>query len=124
QPQPVQPQATPYQPPNALPVKNPDEWISTQPTEPQQKPIGRPPDMRIDELVTANENPILRSAGPLLLMLGRLRVALARASFASLMEQVADAIKFFEKDIRSAGIPESQANSAKYLICATADDIV
>jgi type VI secretion system protein ImpK len=80
--------------------------------------------VRIDELVTANENPILRSAGPLLLMLGRLRVALARASFASLMEQVADAIKFFEKDIRSAGISESQANSAKYLICATADDIV
>ena len=57
-------------------------------------------------------------------LLGRLRVALARASFASLMEQVAEAIKFFEKDIRSAGISETQANSAKYLICATADDIV
>ena len=51
-----------------------------------------------------NENPIMRAAGPLLLLLGRLRVALLRASFASLMEQVADAIKFFEKDIRSAGI--------------------
>ena len=45
-------------------------------------------------------------------------------SFASLMEQVADAIKFFEKDIRSAGIPEEQANLAKYILCATADDIV
>ena len=32
---------------------------------------------------------------------------LLRASFASLMEQVADAIKFFEKDIRSAGISEA-----------------
>jgi len=40
------------------------------------------------------------------------------------MEQVADAIKFFEKDIRSAGIPEQQANTAKYILCATADDIV
>jgi type VI secretion system protein ImpK len=47
-----------------------------------------------------------------------------RASFASLMEQVADAIKFFEKDIRNAGIPEEQANTAKYILCATADDIV
>jgi type VI protein secretion system component VasF len=37
---------------------------------------------------------------------------------------VADAIKFFEKDIRSAGIPEQQANIAKYILCATADDIV
>jgi type VI secretion system protein ImpK len=124
QPQPVAPQPTPYQPPSAPVNQNPDEWIATHPTEPQQKPVARPPDMRIDELVTANENPILRSAGPLLLMLGRLRVALARASFASLMEQVAEAIKFFEKDIRSAGISEGQANSAKYLICATADDIV
>jgi len=40
------------------------------------------------------------------------------------MEQVAEAIKFFEKDIRSAGISEQQANSAKYILCATADDIV
>jgi type VI secretion system protein ImpK len=124
QPQPIAPQATPYQPPSAPVNQNPDEWIATPAVEAPQRPAARAPDMRIDELVTANENPILRSAGPLLLMLGRLRVALARASFASLMEQVADAIKFFERDIRSAGISEGQANSAKYLICATADDIV
>src|SRR5258707_1481591 len=54
----------------------------------------------------------------------RLRVALLRAPFASLMEQVADAIKFFEKEIRSAGIPEQQANTAKSILGATADDIV
>jgi type VI secretion system protein ImpK len=124
QPQPVPPQATPYQPPSTPVVQNPEEWIATPAVEAPQRPVARAPDVRIDELVTANENPILRSAGPLLLMLGRLRVALARASFASLMEQVAEAIQFFEKDIRSAGISESQANSAKYLICATADDIV
>ena len=40
------------------------------------------------------------------------------------MEQVADAVKFFETDIRSAGISEHQANTAKYVLCATADDIV
>ena len=68
--------------------------------------------------------PIMRAAGPLLQLLGRLRVALMRASFASLMEQVADAVKFFETDIRSAGISEQQANTAKYILCATADDIV
>jgi type VI secretion system protein ImpK len=40
------------------------------------------------------------------------------------MEQVANAVVFFEKEIRSAGIPEQQANTAKYILCATADDIV
>jgi type VI secretion system protein ImpK len=101
-----------------------DDWISTPaaPKAVEQKP--RAPDLRLDELAAPNENPIMRAAGPLLLLLGRLRVALLRASFASLMEQVADAIKFFEKDIRSAGIPEQQANTAKYILCATADDIV
>jgi type VI secretion system protein ImpK len=82
------------------------------------------PTLRVDDLVAPNANPIMRAAGPLLLLLGRLRVALVRASFASLMEQVADAIQFFEKDIRSAGISEQHANSAKYILCATADDIV
>ena len=80
--------------------------------------------MRVDDLVAPNANPIMRAAGPLLQLLGRLRVALLRASFAGLMEQVAEAIKFFEKDIRSAGISEQQATSAKYILCATADDIV
>jgi len=67
--------------------------------------------LRVDELVAPNANPIMRAAGPLLQLLGRLRVALMRASFASLMEQVADAVKFFETDIRSAGISEHQANT-------------
>ena len=78
----------------------------------------------MDELAAPHENPIMRAAAPLLLLLGRLRVALLRASFASLMDQVAEAINFFEKNIRSAGIPENQANTAKYILCATADDIV
>jgi type VI secretion system protein ImpK len=82
------------------------------------------PNFRVDDLVAPNSNPIMRAAGPLLVLLGRLRVALSRASFASLMEQVASAIKFFESDIRSAGVSEQQANSAKYILCATADDIV
>src|SRR6266853_2070982 len=123
-PQPAAPAATPYVPPAAPGNPNAEEWISTPAQAPQPVLQVHVPQVRIDELVAPNENPILRSAGPLLLLLGRLRVALARASFASLMEQVAEAIKFFEQDIRSAGISEAQANSAKYLICATADDIV
>ena len=66
------------------------------------------PPLRVDDLVAPNANPVMRAAGPLLLLLGRLRVALMRASFASLMEQVADAIKFFEKDIRPRAYPSTR----------------
>ncbi|WFU44338.1 type VI secretion system protein TssL, long form [Bradyrhizobium sp. CB82] len=110
----------------AAPTSHPsEEWISTPAQAQSPQPILPPgPPLRVDDLVAPNANPVMRAAGPLLQLLGRLRVALMRASFASLMEQVADAIKFFEKDIRSAGISEHQANTAKYILCATADDIV
>jgi type VI secretion system protein ImpK len=123
-PQPNAPAATPYVPPSTPGNPSPDEWISTREQAAPPPAQAQAPAIAIDELVAPNENPILRSAGPLLLLLGRLRVALARASFANLMEIVADSIKFFEKDIRSAGISEAHANAAKYIICATADDIV
>jgi type VI secretion system protein ImpK len=102
-----------------------EEWIRTAEAPPQQQfPEAQKPPLRVDDLAAPNANPIMRAGGPLLQLLGRLRVAVLRASFASLMEQVADAIKFFEKDIRSAGISEQQANTAKYILCSTADDIV
>src|SRR3954470_5520332 len=110
--------------PAATPTGTTEEWISTAAAPKPVEQVQRGPDLRLDELAAPNENPILRAAGPLLLLLGRLRVALLRAPFASLMEQVADAVVFFEKEIRSAGIPEQQANTAKYILCATADDIV
>ncbi len=118
---------SPQSPGYAAPPTTPpaEEWVSTPATPPQPR-FTEPaaPLLRVDELVAPNANPIMRAAGPLLQLLGRLRVALMRASFASLMEQVADAVKFFETDIRSAGISEYQANTAKYILCATADDIV
>jgi type VI secretion system protein ImpK len=93
----------------------PEEWISSQNQQAPQQNLPAAPILRVDDLVAPNANPIMRAAGPLLQLLGRLRVALMRASFASLMEQVADAVKFFETDIRSAGISEQQANTAKYI---------
>jgi type VI secretion system protein ImpK len=124
------------QPPSGLPPATPplatapsthsaEDWIQTTPApQPAQQMPALGPTLRVDELASPNANPIMRAAGPLLQLLGRLRVSLLRAPFASLMEQVAEAIKFFERDIRSAGISEQQSNSAKYVLCATADDIV
>jgi type VI secretion system protein ImpK len=102
-----------------------DDWIVSANQVPDPSvPLPRAEDLRFDELAAQHENPVMRAAGPLLHLLGRLRVAMLRASFASLMEQVAAAINFFESEIRSAGVPGEQANVAKYLLCATADDIV
>jgi type VI secretion system protein ImpK len=100
-----------------------EDWIASRP-EPRGAPLPQAQALSFDELVAPSANPILRSAGPLLLLLGRLRVAALQASFASLMEQVAQAVQFFEKDVRQAGVSPEAANTAKYLICATADDIV
>jgi type VI secretion system protein ImpK len=119
----VQPTATPVAPSPPASAGD-EEWIQT-PTIPQPAATGpRSLGLRLDDLVAPNENPIMRAAAPLLLLLGRLRVALVRASSASLIEQVAEAIQFFERDIRAAGVPTDQTNVAKYILCATADDIV
>ena len=94
-----------------------DEWVMGVP-EPSS-PAGQPQParahahekalvLRREDLITPNANALLRAAAPLLLLLGRLRVALLSASPAQLMEQVADAIKEFERDVRAAGISAEQ----------------
>jgi type VI secretion system protein ImpK len=80
--------------------------------------------LKRDVPVAPNENPLLQAAGPLLLLLGRLRASLMHARFSNLMDQVADAIDGFEKDVRGAGYTPEQLRVAKYALCATADDIV
>jgi type VI secretion system protein ImpK len=125
------PQSTPPAGPYARPAPfsragglDSEEWISSSRAADPNVAMQRAEDLHFEELAARHENPIMRAAGPLLLLLGRLRVAMVRASFASLMEQVAAAVNFFDRDIRLAGVPPEQANVAKYLICATADDIV
>jgi type VI secretion system protein ImpK len=122
---PAPPNYSPGVLPSATAGSSGDEWIKSHEAVGQaEEPIHYQPALRIEELAVPHENPIMQAAGPLLLLLGRLRVTLLQASFASLMEQVAAAVIFFEKDIRSAGIQAEQANTAKYILCATADDIV
>jgi type VI secretion system protein ImpK len=102
----------------------PDAWITGRAQQQAPAPLQRAEDLNFDELVAQHPNPMLRAAGPLLHLLGRLRVAALSADLESLLEQVAAAVAFFDKDIRGAGVAPEPANVAKYLICATADDIV
>jgi len=102
-----------------------DNWGVVQPQTPAgYDDLRRPPLIKREEMIVPHQNPIMRAAGPMLLLLGRLRIALMRASLGELMESVADSISAFELEVRAAGVPDAPANAAKYVLCATADDIV
>ncbi|MCJ2081706.1 type VI secretion system protein TssL, long form [Methylobacterium sp. J-090] len=130
---PQSPASTPPRRTPAPSAPDQDDWATSDlggPAAPPP-PVAPPPGeraralvMKRDVVVAPNRNPYLRAAGPLLLLLGRLRVQLSHASFANLMEQVAASIEDFEADTRASGVPAEQARSAQYIVCATADDIV
>ncbi len=102
-----------------------DDWGMVRRQTPEAPPVATGPMMlKRDNLIVPHQNPIMRAAGPMLVLLGRLRIALMRASFAELMEHVAENLMAFEAEVKGAGIDERQSNIAKYVLCATADDIV
>lgn len=130
QPAPAAP--TPYAPSSVASPGVPgtgDEWLSAAPPAPQRPaqpppPISGGPMPGREQLLTPNANPLLRAAGPLLLLLGRLRSSLSSAPPAQLLGQVTDTIEAFEHEVRSAGVSAEQTRIAKYVLCAAADDIV
>ncbi|HXW72972.1 MAG TPA: type VI secretion system protein TssL, long form [Methylocella sp.] len=101
-----------------------EEWIRGYDSAPPAEPPTQEEVPRVEELVVPHENPLMQAAGPLLQLLGRLRVTLVRASPAGLMDRVAATVMLFEKEIRATGISAEKAETAKYILCATADDIV
>ncbi|MCK2055254.1 type IVB secretion system protein IcmH/DotU, partial [Methylobacterium sp. 37f] len=116
----------------AGPAQGADDWATPTPSPVTPGPSvptdgeasGRALVLKRDVVVAPNENPFLQAAGPLLLLFGRLRVQLSRASSANLIEQVAAAIEDFAKEARAAGAQPQQIDIAKYIVCATADDVV
>lgn len=117
-----QPAYVPQMPPPPPPPAPPPAYSGAAPAS-----AGAPsvPQAAPRDLAPApNSNPIMSAAGPILSLLGRLRVALAHASFTQLMDQVAAAIQRFDADVMSSGVGQEQARAAKYTLCATADDIV
>ncbi|TCR64316.1 type VI secretion system protein TssL, long form [Bosea sp. BK604] len=131
---PVQPSAPPPSPSASVPSPGVpgggDEWMSTpQPAPPRPQappppsgpPVGLP---KREQMITPNANPLLKAAGPLLLLLGRLRASLSSASATQLIGQVGDSIEAFEHEVRATGASAEQARVAKYVLCAAADDIV
>lgn len=129
------PQASPYQPsgaaqyPQAAPspgVPGGEEWMSApqpRPSAPQPAYVPQALPKR-EQMLTPNANPLLKAAGPLLLLLGRLRANLSSAPATQMIGQVGESIEAFDHEVRAAGFTAEQTRTAKYIICAFADDIV
>ena len=73
---------------------------------------------------TGGPNPILEAAMPLLILLSNVRIARSLPQVAPLMGTVAQGIETLEATLHARNIPDAQVRSAKYALCATADDIV
>ncbi|MCV9934959.1 type IVB secretion system protein IcmH/DotU [Boseaceae bacterium BT-24-1] len=131
------PQASPYGPsggpqyPQGAPspgVPGGEEWMA----QPQPRPSAPPPPQgyvpqalpKREQMLTPNTNPLLKAAGPLLLLLGRLRANISSAPATQMIGQVGETIEAFDHEVRAAGFTAEQTRTAKYIICAFADDIV
>jgi type VI secretion system protein ImpK len=76
------------------------------------------------ELSVTHNNPLMEAAGPLLLLLGRLRTSLARAPLASLTPQIIQSIGKAEAEMLAAGVNAATAERAKYCLCMAADEVL
>jgi type VI secretion system protein ImpK len=124
-----------------------DQWAEPVAEQPPQHPGSQPaPPKPVQESETAgapakqrnrvnvaadvasvnvpNANPITKKATPLLILLGNLRLAGPQTNIGRLLERVGKAIEDFDASLRAAGISAEQVDTAKYALCATADDIV
>lgn len=90
--------------------------------DPQHRRVARP--VEIDSLNVPNSNPIAKQAAPLLILLGNLRITGPQGKLGPLMDHVRKSIEQFESSLRAIGVSAEQVTTAKYALCATADDIV
>lgn len=117
-----------------------DDWYSApsqqqQPQFPQygQQPPQMPEQPKIPLAVALNArdsgqipaaNPLTAAAGPLLILLGRLRLMIIDVEARPLMEHVANEIMAFEQRAMAAGVDKHDVDVGKYILAGTADDIV
>ncbi len=73
---------------------------------------------------TGGTNPILEAAMPLLILLANVRIAKSVPQVAPMMSTVSQGIETFETTLRVQNLSDAEVRTAKYTLCATADDIV
>lgn len=71
-----------------------------------------------------SSNPLIAAAANLMILLGRLRTGLVDMQAGPLIDHVTREIDRYERAVLEAGVSPQDASDAKYVLSATADDIV
>lgn len=102
------------------------------PREPVQSPPIPPPPLpgadpsRIERVpfTAEGQDPLVRAAGPLLLLAGRLRFATQAPDMAALRRQLLADVRTFEERSQQSGVPTDQIAAGRYALCATLDEAI
>lgn len=83
---------------------------------------GKEAPLSIDALMTANLNPLVAAAAPLLSAAPRIRHMLQHPNPAGLKDALADGIRKFEAQARAEGLPNEQVIAGRYILCTLLDE--
>lgn len=85
-------------------------------------PMGKEAPLAIDALMTANLNPLVAAAAPLLSAAPRIRSMAQHPNPAGLKDALADGIRKFEAQARAEGLPNEQVVAGRYILCTLLDE--
>jgi type VI secretion system protein ImpK len=85
-------------------------------------PMGKEAPLAIDALMTANLNPLVAAAAPLLSAAPRIRSMAQHPNPAGLKDALADGIRKFEAQARAEGLPNEQVIAGRYILCTLLDE--
>jgi type VI secretion system protein ImpK len=89
----------------------------------QQAPLGgKDAPLSIDALMTANLNPLVAAAAPLLSAAPRVRAMASHPNPAGLKEALAEGIRKFEAQCRTEGLANEQVIAGRYILCTLLDE--
>ena len=92
------------------------------PPPPREMPASDAPISAV--IAAAGQPPLLSAAAPLLHLLGNLRSLERTPDPAALRGRTVAAIRRFDADARSAGVAPETVHQARYVLCASIDDVV
>ena len=84
--------------------------------------VGKEAPLALDALMTANLNPLVSAASPLLSAAPRIRAMAQHPNPAGLKDALADGVRKFESQARSEGLPNEQVIAARYILCTLLDE--
>jgi type VI secretion system protein ImpK len=87
-------------------------------------PAAAPLEAPVAEFGAAGLDPLVRAAGPLLMLAGRLRNTTDASDIAGLRRQLVADVRGFEERARAAGVATDQIAAARYALCAMLDESI